>query len=212
MNEKPFRPVICIVLAAANVFFFILCECTGGSENSATLLRWGADYTPLILDGQYWRLFASMFLHSGIRHLLNNMLLLFVIGMTVEKHLGRVRFVLLYLLGGLAGNVIANWFYVRTGRTVLSVGASGAVFAVIGAVIWMILRNRGRVEGLSLTQMLVMLGFSLYFGLTDRNVANAAHLGGLAGGFLLCIPPYRKAPPPNNWPPDGMGDNSTVNF
>ena len=192
MNEKPYRPVVCIALAAANVLMFLLCEFTGGSQNSQTLLRWGAEYTPLVLEGQTWRLFTAMFLHVGIRHLLNNMLLLFVIGMTVEKHLRPLRFLILYLLGGLAGNVIATWYYVRTGQTVLSVGASGAVYAVIGAVVWMILRNRGRVEGLTLRQMLVMLGFSLYFGLTDASVANAAHLGGLAGGFLLCMLLYRK--------------------
>ena len=172
---------------------FLLAEIISGStENTQVLVTWGGAYVPYIEEGAYWRLFTAMFMHAGIRHLLNNMLLLYVLGTSLESLLGPVRYLILYLAGGLIGNIAAWRWYVWENRNVVAVGASGAVFAVMGALLWIILISKGQVRGLSLRQMLIMLAFSLYFGFASAGVSNIAHIGGLAGGFLLGILLYRK--------------------
>ncbi len=186
------RPVATIALAVLCGILFLICEIRGGSENSSVLISMGALYSPLVEKGEVWRYPLSMFLHAGIRHLLNNLLLLCVIGFPLERQLGWIRYLILYLLGGLGGSLISYRYYMLTTGQVFEIGASGAVFAVIGGLLWIILRNRGRVEGLSLQQMLIMLAFSLYFGFATANVANSAHIGGLVCGFILSILLYRK--------------------
>ncbi len=188
-------PYVTAVLIAANIIVFLLAELFSGStESTRTLIAWGGAYVPLVAKGEWWRLFTSMFLHAGIRHLLNNMLVLFVMGEHLERLLGRVRYGVVYIAGGLISNYCAFRWYLSRDRQVVSIGASGAVFAVIGALIWIILRNRGRADGLTLRQILVMFALSLYFGFATAGVSNIAHISGAAAGFLLGLVLYRKKP------------------
>ena len=179
------------VLIAVNVILFLLAEIISGSTmDTSVLVTWGGAYVPYLEEGQYWRLLTSMFMHSGIRHLLNNMLLLYVLGAVLEDLLGSLRFAALYLLGGLGAGAAAWRYYLSRGEMVVSVGASGAIFAVMGALLFIVIYHRGRVRGLSLRQMMVMLLFSLYFGFTSADVSNIAHIAGLIIGFVLAIPLY----------------------
>ena len=179
------------VLIAANIILFLLAEIISGSTlDTSVLVTWGGAYVPYLEEGQYWRLLTSMFMHSGIRHLLNNMLLLYVLGAVLEDLLGSLRFAALYLLGGLGAGAAAWQYYLSRGEMVVSVGASGAVFAVMGALLFIVIYHRGRVRGLSLRQMMVMLLFSLYFGFTSADVSNIAHIAGLIIGFVLAVPLY----------------------
>lgn len=179
------------VLIAVNVILFLLAEIISGSTmDTSVLVTWGGAYVPYLEEGQYWRLLTSMFMHSGIRHLLNNMLLLYVLGAVLEDLLGSLRFAALYLLGGLGAGAAAWRYYLSRGEMVVSVGASGAVFAVMGALLFIVIYHRGRVRGLSLRQMMVMLLFSLYFGFTSADVSNIAHIAGLIIGFVLAVPLY----------------------
>lgn len=179
------------VLIAANIILFLLAEIISGSTmDTSVLVTWGGAYVPYLEKGQYWRLLTSMFMHSGIRHLLNNMLLLYVLGAVLEDLLGSLRFAALYLLGGLGAGAAAWQYYLSRGEMVVSVGASGAVFAVMGALLFIVIYHRGRVRGLSLRQMMVMLLFSLYFGFTSADVSNIAHIAGLIIGFVLVVPLY----------------------
>ena len=181
------------VLITLNVVIFLLAELISGStENTSVLITWGGAYVPYIQNGAYWRLFTAMFMHSGIRHLLNNMLLLYVMGEHLETLIGSVRFAALYLLSGLSANIAAYCYYVKTGQAVVSVGASGAIYAVIGALLLIIIRCRGKADGLSLKQMLILLALSLYFGFVAANVSNIAHIFGLISGFLLCLILWKK--------------------
>ena len=178
-----------VTLIASNVLIFILMEVTTGSTmRTDVLLSWGAASTELIQQGQYWRLVSAMFLHSGMSHLANNMLLLFVLGTNLEAVMGLWRFMTLYLTGGIVGNIAAHLWYVQHGESVVFIGASGAVFATMGAVLLLVIRCHGRMRELSIRQMLVMLAFSLYFGFASAGVSNAAHIGGLVVGFILAIP------------------------
>lgn len=183
MEEIKKEPVT-VLLILLNTLIFLIVEFTGGSENGHHMLECGAAYAPLILEqGQWYRVFSSMFLHFGAPHLINNMLVLFVLGQRLEPAVGRLRFLLIYIAGGLGGNFISLFWDMRTGDYSVSAGASGAVFAVMGGMIYVIIRHRGRVADLTMKQMLIMAAFSLYFGFASEGVDNAAHAGGLLCGF-----------------------------
>jgi rhomboid protease GluP len=184
LKKEPVTAVLVIV----NLLVFLLVELTGGSQDVGHMLDWGAGYTPYILEqGESYRLFTSMFLHFGMEHLLNNMLVLFVLGQRLEPILGHIRFLLIYLLGGMAGNVVSLIMDMRGQNYAVSAGASGAVFALMGAILYVLIRNRGRVADLTARKILVMTGFSVYLGFASSGVDNAAHLGGMLGGFLLAL-------------------------
>lgn len=174
-------------LMLVNLIAFLIVDFTGGTENTAHMVACGAGYGPLITDGEWYRLFTSMFLHFGISHLANNMLILFVLGQRLEPAVGGVRYLLIYLLSGFGGNLISWGMEMKSSNYAVSAGASGAVFGVMGAMIYVILRNKGRVADLSTKKMMIMAAFSLYFGFTSAGVDNAAHVGGLICGFLAAF-------------------------
>ena len=180
-----------IILVVLNALVFLAVEFTGFSQDTVHMLDWGAAYTPCIVEeGQTYRIFTSMFLHFGIEHLINNMLVLFVLGSRLERVIGSLRFAVIYFLGGIAGNVVSLLYDLRQGEAAVSAGASGAVFAVMGGMILVVLCNKGRLEDLSMRQILVLAVFSLYFGFTSSGVDNAAHLGGFLAGFILAVIVY----------------------
>ena len=177
---------VTFILILINVLVFLVSDLTGYSQDVMHMLDLGAAYTPLITEGgEVYRLFTSMFLHFGIAHLLNNMLVLFVLGSRLERAAGKIRFLVIYLLGGVAGNVISLLLELDSGDYSVSAGASGAVFAVMGAMIYIVVRNRGWLEDLSWRQIVVMALFSLYFGFASSGGDNAAHVGGLISGGIL---------------------------
>ena len=187
MEEIKREPVTALLILL-NTLIFLIVEFTGGSENGQHMLECGAVYAPLIIEqGQWYRMITSMFLHFGAPHLINNMLVLFVLGQRLEPVTGKMKFLLIYILGGLGGNLISLIWDMRTGNYSLSAGASGAVFAVMGGMIYVIIRHRGRVADLTVRQMLIMAAFSLYFGFASEGVDNVAHIGGLLSGFLIAV-------------------------
>lgn len=148
------------------------------------MIECGAAYPPLILEnGEIYRLFTCMFLHFGIYHIANNMLVLFVLGQRLEPVVGKIKFILIYLLGGLGGNIFSFIMEMKSADYAVSAGASGAVFAVMGAMLYVVIRNHGRIQDISVRQMMIMAGFSLYFGFTSTGVDNAAHVGGMVCGY-----------------------------
>ena len=185
LQELKKEPVTA-ALMLINLIVFVFVEATGGSQDTMHMIECGAAYTPYILEqGEYYRIFTCMFLHFGMEHLANNMLVLFVLGQRLEPILGKIRFLVIYLLGGMGGSVVSLLMDLKGQEFFISAGASGAVFAVMGAMIYVLLRNRGRVADLSAKQILIMAAFSVYFGFAAGGVDNAAHLGGMACGFVL---------------------------
>lgn len=175
-------------LILLNILVFLAVEFTGSSQNTMHMLDCGAAYTPMIVQGgEYYRLFTCMFLHFGIEHLLNNMLVLFVLGSRLERVIGKIKFLLIYMLGGVLGNVISLYLELHAQNFAVSAGASGAVFAVMGAMIYIVIRNKGRLGDLSMRQILIMAAFSLYFGFASTGVDNTAHVAGMVSGFLLAV-------------------------
>lgn len=175
-----------------NILVFAWVEATGSSENLAHMLECGAAFPPLIAAGEYYRLVTCMFLHFGFEHLFNNMLLLFFIGDYLERAVGPLRYGVIYLLGGLGGSLLSFFYNLEIGREVVSAGASGAVFAVIGAMVYVVIVHKGKLEDISLQRLLLMAVLSIYFGIVSGGVDNVAHIGGFAAGFLLGMIVYRK--------------------
>ena len=174
---------VTLFLIAANVACFVLELVRGGSEDGQMLLMLGAAYAPYIMEGELYRLLCSMFLHFGITHLGNNMIALWALGSYLEPKVGHIRLFVIYLLGGLAGNLASFAWELFTGDFAVSVGASGGVFALFGCVLSLFLFRREYVRELSLVRMLLALGF-LVAGSFEADINVAAHIGGLAGGWL----------------------------
>lgn len=182
-----------VTLAAVNVIIYLWLSFGGATEDAGYMLEHGAMYVPYILEqGKYSCLLTSMFLHFGFRHLINNMFMLLVIGSNLEPEMGTARFLITYMASGLAGNVLSGFLDYRTGEYTVSAGASGAIFGLIGALLYVVIRNQGNVRNISGRGMVVMVVLSLYFGFASTGVDNAAHVGGLAAGFFLAVLLYRK--------------------
>ena len=185
-----------LVMVAVNIVVFIILSFMGNTESGQFLYRCGAAYTPAILEGEYFRLVTAMFLHFGVYHLVNNMICLLFLGDMLEANLGPVRYLIIFFVGGILGNAASMAMDLRTGRYAVSAGASGAVFAVMGAMLCILLmrrrENRSKSDG-SLTQrFLLMSALSLVQGFTEQGTDNAAHLGGFVCGLALGFLFYRR--------------------
>lgn len=192
MRQKPEAVCTAVMIAINTIVFFIL-TILGDTENTMFMLRYGAAYEPLIMQHhEYYRIITSMFLHFGITHLINNMIMLGAIGWNLELEIGKIKFLIIYLFSGIGGNILSLLWNINNGENSVSAGASGAVFGIMGALLYVVAANRGKLGRLSGRGMLIMVGLSLYFGLTSTGVDNMAHIGGLITGFLLSVLLYRK--------------------
>ena len=181
-----------LFLVISNVLVFFAVTLTGGTESTRHMIDSGAAYAPLITEGEYYRLFTSMFLHFGIQHLTNNMLLLLFLGDYLERAVGKFRYLVIYLGGGIIGNLCSylhELFLIKTGKApAVSAGASGAIFAAVGAMLVLLAFRKGKLEDLTFRRMAIMAGLSLMVGFQSSNVDNFAHLGGFfAGAFLMAV-------------------------
>lgn len=181
------------IIVGLNILIFVFVDLSNSSENTEWMLKCGAMYWPYVLErGEYYRLFTSMFLHFGVTHLFNNMLILWFIGGTLEQRIGAVRFAVIYFLSGILAGSFSMGYNIMSGQTPVSAGASGAIFGVIGALLYVVLQNRGHTGGFTKRQMLVFIFLSLYGGFTSQGVDNIAHVGGFLSGFLLALICYRR--------------------
>ncbi|MHC4402711.1 MAG: rhomboid family intramembrane serine protease, partial [Planctomycetota bacterium] len=174
-------------MIAANVAIFIVMVASGTHwlmPNTVSLIEWGANYGPRTLDGQGWRLLTSTFVHVGIIHILFNMWVLWHVGRLVERLVGNAGLAVAYVVSGLCGSLASvcwNPYWV-------SAGASGAVFGLFGALLGFLVRRRESIPVEVMRPLrnsgLAFLAFNLIFGFTVPGIDMAAHIGGLAAGFL----------------------------
>lgn len=177
------RSPVTSTIAALNVAVFLLLEAAGGSTDLRVLVGFGAQATPLLEDGELWRLFTSMFLHIGLVHLVANMWALVIFGPLFERSVGRVRYVALYLASGLAGSAATA---LSVSPRSVSAGASGAIFGLLGAFAVLGFRLRGTELGSTWTRhALVLIGLNVVLGLTVPSIGLEAHLGGLVAGAAI---------------------------
>ena len=186
-NEKRLCTAI---LIGINVVIFVLFAVAGNLESTIYFRQYGAMYVPYVIEGgQWYRLITSMFLHFSVEHLLFNMLMLALLGRELEPVKGYVRFLITYFVSGIGGNIVSMGMILMTNpaRNVVSAGASGAIFGLIGAALGTMLKSKQPVGRLGRRGIIVMLIFSLYVGFTSDGVDNAAHVGGVLFGFLISL-------------------------
>ena len=146
----------------------------------------GAFSFKLIQDtNEYYRFITSVFLHADTDHLLSNMLVLFFLGNSLESNLGHLKYVILYFLSAIGGNILSSIYEINFGSMIMSVGASGAIFGVMAAVFVLIIVRGGRWNSISFSRMLLMIIYSLYSGFVSENVNNAGHIGGFVVGLAI---------------------------
>jgi len=185
--ERAKQAPVTITFAAINVLVFLFLSFGGQTEDAYYMLQHGAMYTPFILEGEYYRMFTSIFLHFGFEHLLSNMLTLIVFGYNLEPVLGSVRTALIFVISGLGGNVLSLVCELSEVNPAVSAGASGAIFGFTGALLCLTLIHHGRVGDVTLRGLIIMIALSLYNGYTSDGVDNLAHIGGLVTGILLTL-------------------------
>ena len=199
-------PYVTWLLLGANIVLFLVTELLGGSTAIDVLIRLGAMESWLIASGEYWRLFSAMFLHSGLIHLGFNVIGLLIFGQQLERLYGPARFLVIYILGGLAGSVASYAFNLSVTQYAIGVGASGAVFGILGALTAFFLSNRdklGKMGRQTLVGLLLLAAVNLAVGFIIPGIDNFAHLGGFAGGLLLGMaysPRYRTVYNLMGWP------------
>lgn len=201
LRHAPFTLVVLVLIGLAFVAETLL----GGSTSRAVLVTLGANVWPL--DGEYWRLLTSMFLHIGLIHLLVNAYALYQLGALFETWVGSGRMAVVYLASGLAGSAASLYFTLApAGGNGLSAGASGAIFGILGALISFLLRRRDRLTAAAkglLVQLLFWAGVNVVLGMSVAAIDNAAHMGGCAAGlvmgaFLRERGRYRRPPRPTD--------------
>jgi len=175
------------ILININLFVFVIMLISGVHillPENQDLLNWGANFRPMTLEGQWWRLFTACFLHIGILHLLLNMYALLYIGLLLEPYLGKTRFLAAYLISGIAASMTSLWWHDLT----ISAGASGAIFGMYGVFLALLTTNLldKSVKKALLTSIAVFVGYNILNGLKPNSgIDNAAHIGGLLSGFII---------------------------
>lgn len=178
------KPIVTYSIIFICIIVFILMYILGnGSTDNYTLLLFGANVDSLTKSGDYYRLFTSMFLHIGIIHLLCNMYSLYVIGKEVENVFGKWKYLVIYILSGIAGSILSLAFNHNT----ICAGASGAIFGLLGALLYFGYYYRTYL-GATLTKSIIpVIVINLIIGFTSSGIDNAAHIGGLVGGLLCAM-------------------------
>lgn len=184
-------PYVTIFLAAVNVIIFLIIEFVGSTEDSESMYQWGAMYSPDVFEGgQWYRIITSMFLHFGINHLLNNMVVLLILGYQMEEKYGRLKYLITYFVCGIVGNIISGAAEMAAGSYTIGAGASGAVFGIFGVILVMVFKSRKQFGRVSAIQMIVLF-LLMVFGNTQEGVDWMAHLGGALCGVVMALVLYK---------------------
>jgi rhomboid protease GluP len=173
-------PFFSISIVVANVLVYLISYYWRPSWYSLGDLN----YEQVVVAKEYWRLLSAMFLHADLNHIFNNMLLLFFLGSMIEKEIGHIRYLILYFLSGIGGNSFSLLIKGVTNDRAASIGASGAVFGLVGVLLALVLFSGRKMPNVTPLRVVLMILLSLYTGLTGYNIDNAGHVGGLLTGFV----------------------------
>lgn len=189
---RNFTPVN-TALVLINIFVFVVLTFLGDVEDPVFMAQHGALFYDSIVEGkEYYRIITSMFLHFGADHLFQNMLILLIMGWRLEKIIGKIRYFAVYMGSGIIGSAASIIFTLHGNPYIVSAGASGAIFGVLGGVLGLILvdvikKKRQRIKDIGLTGIIFAICAALSYGFFDMGVDNAAHVGGLLGGLILTV-------------------------
>lgn len=181
VNENVKRPWgLSQVLVVINVIVFGVMWLTDHSLSTQTLVNFGAKLNYRIIDGEWYRLITPMFLHVDLFHLLFNCTALLSFGTETEMIFGKKKFLIIYFVSGLCGS-IGSFLYSPT----VSVGASGAIFGLIGANLYLLTLNRELYKRVFGNSVIAILVINILYGLSNSSIDDSAHIAGLIGGFLI---------------------------
>lgn len=175
--------IVTYALIGINIFMFIISAVLSKGFmdiDTNVLVNLGAKYNPAIVEGQWFRLFSCMFLHGGLVHIAANMYSLYSIGPLVEHLYGKIKYISLYIASGIVSSLFSFWF-----SPYVSIGASGAIFGLLGVLFIFSMRERKRVGKSFFINIASTVLINLYIGLSLPGIDNFAHLGGLLSGIML---------------------------
>jgi len=179
-NKTPYLTYIILII---NVLAFLAMYILGkGSTDVNTLFKFGAIYKPSVINGEYIRLFTSIFLHIGLVHLVFNCYSIYIIGPQIESFFGKVKYVIIYLLSGAIGSLFSCLFLDG-----ISAGASGSIFGLLGALLYFGYHYRIYLGNVLKSQIIPLIIFNLFLGFMVSGINVWAHIGGLIGGFLVSM-------------------------
>ncbi|HLO91890.1 MAG TPA: rhomboid family intramembrane serine protease [Lentimicrobium sp.] len=184
------------VIIYMNILVFVVMALAGlGFMNfkPIDLFNWGGNFGPAVLSGDWWRLVTSVFLHGGALHLITNMFALMYVGIMLEPLLGKIKFLLVYLITGILASCVSMWWSIEN----IKVGASGAIFGLYGIFLALLVKKSfvNALRKQFLISVIIFIGYNLLVGFSNEGIDNAAHIGGLLSGFLagLIIAPSLKS-------------------
>ena len=188
--QRIFQPVT-TVLVLVNLCVFVLLSFKGDVTDASFMAQHGAlDWIDVVENKEYYRLITSCFLHFGLDHLLQNMLILILLGSRLERVTGKLRYTAIYFGAGLGASLVSLAYKLSSEINTVSAGASGAVFGIMGGLLFLILKDafqkkKRHMEEIGLSGIIFMIMAALSFGFFTTGVDNAAHIGGLVAGFIL---------------------------
>lgn len=182
---KNSRPIITYILILTNIIVFMLMYMLGnGSNDTKTLIDFGANYVILTKSGEYYRIITSAFLHIGAVHLLLNMYSLYIVGTQVEYFYGKIKYLIIYCFSAIMGSLFT---VALSSSNTVAAGASGAIFGLLGAILYFGVKYRGYIGNSIINQIIPVVVLNLIIGFTTPGIGNAAHIGGLIGGYLISM-------------------------
>lgn len=177
---SPKKPVVTYILIVLNLMVFLYGVLYGNDE---LISMFGNNYE-LVQNGEFYRLFTCMFVHADILHILFNMIALYSIGPVVERYYGKSKFLLIYLVSGLLGSIFSGVFMTADS---ISIGASGAIFGLLGSICYFTYYYRATLQGILRGSIMPVIIINLVIGFISSSIDLSAHIGGLLGGILVSM-------------------------
>lgn len=177
---SPKKPVVTNILIVLNLMVFLYGVLHGNDE---LINMFGNNYE-LVQNGEFYRLFTCMFVHADILHILFNMIALYSIGPVVERYYGKSKFLLIYLVSGLLGSIFSGVFMTADS---ISIGASGAIFGLLGSICYFTYYYRATLQGILRGSIMPVIIINLVIGFLSSSIDLSAHIGGLIGGILISM-------------------------
>ncbi|WP_207706232.1 rhomboid family intramembrane serine protease [Clostridium sp. HBUAS56017] len=178
--------VITIALISINIILYVISGILSDNFldiDGAVLLLLGGKFGPLINNGEWWRIITCNFLHGGLIHIVTNMYSLYIIGSQIEIIFGKLKYIIIYTIAGITSSLFSYYLAPNT----LSIGASGAIFGLLGALLSFAIKEKDRINKGVITNILIVVALNIYIGTTIPNIDNYAHFGGLIGGMIISV-------------------------
>jgi len=185
-QREGFRLTVCKLIVFICIGVFLYCDLIASESVLNKFYGVAALYGPAVIQGgEYYRLLSYMFLHMGLNHVANNMILIFFLGEELERFFGKWRFFFLYFSSGIVAGIVSIVYNIMSGNSVSSVGASGAGFGLIGATVCLLLADKRKRGTAFVKRVILFAAISLYAGFSEQGIDNAAHVGGFLAGAAV---------------------------